>query len=117
KHSVGQELQRRRHVQEFRRSAIAVCRAGYYGGSAGHRVLPHRRAIESDLVCVEASARVQQRQELRRLVDGMGQPRRCRGREAVTETINAKVAKSAKTEEGGTQRPPRTQRRVERKAC
>src|SRR5207253_5581813 len=40
------------------------------------RLLPHRRAVESHVVRPQLPARPQQGAQLRRLVDGVGQPRR-----------------------------------------
>ncbi len=60
-----------------------------YGGrgrhrrQARHRLLPHRRAVEPHVVRAEASAGLPGREELRRLVDRVGQPRRRAGRKAV----------------------------------
>src|SRR5262249_59623389 len=59
--------------------------AGQHRRSAGDRVLPHRRAIESHVVRAQAPARVQGREELRRLVDRVGQSRRRGGREMKPE--------------------------------
>ena len=39
-----------------------------------HRLLPHRRALLAYLVCAEVSAGLPEGQELRRLLDRMGQP-------------------------------------------
>ena len=52
---------------------------------AGDRLLPHRRAVEPHLVRAQVPARLSEREELRRLVDRMGQPRRRAGREAVAQ--------------------------------
>ena len=46
-----------------------------------HRLLPHRRALGAHLVRAARAARRGQRQELRRLVDGVGQPRQRAGAE------------------------------------
>ena len=83
-HSVGEGVQRRRHVQERGGAEGAVRRAGRDGRQAGDRVLPHRRAIEPHLVRAEVPARVREREELRRLLDRVGQSGRRGGREAVT---------------------------------
>ena len=58
--------------------------AGVDSRQAGDRLLPHRRAVEPHVVRAEASARLQEREELRRVVDRVGQPGRRAGREAVT---------------------------------
>ena len=57
--------------------------AGVTPDKTGNRLLPDWRTIEPHVVRAEAPARLQGRQELRRLVDGMGQPGRRAGREAV----------------------------------
>ena len=54
-----------------------------------HRLLPHRRAIEPHVVRPEAPARLPERQELRRLVDGVGQPGRRAGRKALKASRRA----------------------------
>src|SRR5439155_25515432 len=63
--------------------AGALFGAGHHERSTGDRVLPHRRALEPHVVRVEASARVQRREELRRIVDRVGESGRSTGREAV----------------------------------
>ena len=83
KHSVGEELQRRWDVQERGGSEGALRRAGHQRRRPGDRVLPHRRAVQPHVVCDEVSARVQEREELRRIVDRVGESRRRRRRETV----------------------------------
>ena len=68
-----------------RGSEGALRRRGRDRRQAGDRVLPHRRALEPHLVRAEVPARLPEREELRRLVDRVGQSRRRAGREAVTD--------------------------------
>ena len=58
---------------------------GITADEAGHCVLPDRRAIQPDMVRDEAPARLRACEELRWIVDGVGQPRRCASREAVNK--------------------------------
>ena len=83
KHSVGEELQRRWDVQERGGSEGALRRAGDQRRRPRDCVLPHRRAVQPHVVRDEVSARVQKREELRRLVDRVGESRRRRRRETV----------------------------------
>jgi len=53
------------------------------------RSIPGFRSLQPDLVCAEISARLRQRQELRWLVDRVGQPGRRGGRKAVTRASGA----------------------------
>ena len=54
---------------------------GVIDGNADHRLLPHRRALGTHLVRAARAARPRRRQELRRLVDRVGQPGRRADRE------------------------------------
>ena len=63
-------------------------------GQADDRLLPHRRAQQPHLVRAQVPARVQERQELRRLVDGVGQLRRRADRE-VDRYRRARVSREA----------------------
>ena len=65
---------RGRHVQERRRAADALRRgAGPRPGEDGHRLLPHRRAQQPHLVRAHLPARLPERAQLRRQLDGVGQ--------------------------------------------
>ena len=66
-----------------RRAAAALRRRGRHARRADHRLLPHRRALQPHLVRAQVPARLPQRQELRRLLDRVGQPGRRARREAV----------------------------------
>ena len=57
--------------------------AGVTSDRPGHRLLPHRRAVQPHVVRVEAPARLSGRQELRRVVDRVGQPGGSASRKAV----------------------------------
>ncbi len=73
--SVGARGQsRRRHVQD-RGGAGGALRQDEQAqeGQADDRLLPHRRAQQPHVVRAEVSARLQERQELRRLLDRVGQ--------------------------------------------
>ena len=59
-----------------RRAAEALRRRRRRFQQADDRLLPHRRALEPHVVRAEVSAGREQREELRRLVDRMGQSRR-----------------------------------------
>ena len=73
---VGAGRPRRRHVQVAGRAARALRRQGRDAREGGARVLPHRRAQRAHVVRPPRAARLPGRQELRRLVDRVGQPRR-----------------------------------------
>src|SRR5207244_2878113 len=59
--------------------------AGSHSRSPGDRVLPHRRALEPDMVRAEAFARLPEREELRRLLDRVGESGRRARREMKPE--------------------------------
>ena len=83
-HAVGEAGERRRHVQERRRRSRRCTTAS--GVTGDKPVIAYCRIGERSshtLVRAEVSARLQEREELRRLVDRMGQPRRRAGGEAV----------------------------------
>ena len=80
-HPLGAGGARRRHVQAGGRAARALRREGRRRLEAHDRLLPHRRALEPHLVRAARAARLQGRAQLRRLVDGVGQPRRRADRE------------------------------------
>ena len=76
-HPLGQGRQRRRHVQEPPTSCSKLyADAGVRFRQADDRLLPHRRAVEPHVVRAEVPARREEREELRWLVDGVGQPGR-----------------------------------------
>ena len=84
---VGAGGQRGRHLQVGRRAARALQRQGRpQRRRADHRLLPHRRALGAHLVRAARAARRGRRQELRRLVDRVGQPRRRADREGRVAT-------------------------------
>ena len=54
----------------------ALRRPGHHAGQGDHRLLPHRRALGAHVVRAHAPARLPERPQLRRLVDGVGVARR-----------------------------------------
>ena len=50
-HPVEQGGQRRRHLPDSRRTARPLSRRGHRSGSGCDRLLPHRRAVSTHLVC------------------------------------------------------------------
>ncbi len=58
---------------------------GVLDGERHHRLLPHRRALRAHLVRAARAPRPRARQELRRLLDRVGQPRRRPGRDRGVE--------------------------------
>ena len=58
----------------------ALRRQGHHRRPAGDHLLPHRRALQPYLVRPEVPARLPEREELRRVLDRVGQPRRRAGR-------------------------------------
>jgi hypothetical protein len=70
---MGSGRQGGRHVQVGRRAARPLHRQGSHQRlHADHRLLPHRRAVGAHVVRAPRAARHRRRQELRRLVDGVG---------------------------------------------
>ncbi|CAA9467124.1 MAG: Thiosulfate sulfurtransferase, rhodanese, partial [uncultured Solirubrobacteraceae bacterium] len=78
---VGAGGHRGRHLQVRRPARGALRLQGRHRHGLDHRLLPHRRALGAHLVRAARAAGQGQRQELRRLVDRMGQPGRRAGRE------------------------------------
>ncbi|CAA9552843.1 MAG: Thiosulfate sulfurtransferase, rhodanese, partial [uncultured Thermoleophilia bacterium] len=78
---VGQGGAGGRHVQAGRGAARPLRRTGGRHLEADDGVLPHRRALQPHLVRAPRAARLGRRPELRRLLDGVGQPRRRPDRE------------------------------------
>src|SRR5207248_11017115 len=74
--SLGAGGERRRHVQDGRRAAPALYVQGSHARKGRDRVLPDRRAKRAHVVRPPRAARLRAGPELRRLVDGVGQPRR-----------------------------------------
>ena len=74
--SLGDRGSRRRDVQERRRAARHVRGEGCDPGQGSARVLPDRRALGAHVVRAARAPRLRERQELRRVVDRVGQPRR-----------------------------------------
>src|SRR5437773_2172095 len=72
----GDGRPRRRDLQERRRAPRALRGQRRHAGKRGDSVLPDRRAQRSYLVRPPRATGLRDGQELRRLVDGVGQPRR-----------------------------------------
>src|SRR5438034_7984361 len=73
-HPVGHGRQHRgRYFQEHRRAEGDLRRKGRRLQPRGDRVLPHRRALGAHVVRAARAARLSRREELRRLVDRVGQ--------------------------------------------
>src|SRR5204863_7111641 len=89
---VGDCRARRRHVQGRRGAARALREQTDHAGEGGHRVLPDRRAERPYVVRPPGIARLREGEELRRLVDRVGEPR---GR------ANRKGLKAPRTNRGG----------------
>ena len=77
---VEQGGQRRRHLQVRRCADRAVRRRRSRLRSRHHRLLPHRRAERAHVVRAARAARQREREELRRVVDGVRLARRRAGR-------------------------------------
>ena len=73
--AVGAGGARGRDVQVGRRAREALRRQGRPVRRADHRLLQDRRALGAHVVRAARAAGPRRRQELRRLVDGVGQPR------------------------------------------
>jgi hypothetical protein len=86
---VGERRPRRRDFQDRRRAPRSLWRQGHHARQGGHGVLPDRRAQRSHVVRPPRAARFRARAKLRRLVDGMGQPRRRTDREGLLTRLAA----------------------------
>jgi 3-mercaptopyruvate sulfurtransferase SseA len=72
-HPLGPGGQREWDIQVARRAATALRRQGHYARQRGRRLLPHRRALVAHLVRAQGAARLLEGEELRWLVDRVGQ--------------------------------------------
>ncbi len=75
-HSLGQGLQGGWHVPALRRTEGSLRRRGNRRLAAGNRLLPHRGTLQPHLVRAALPARSARRDQLRRLLDRVGQPGR-----------------------------------------
>ena len=74
KHAVGEAGQRRRYLQDPEPKSRRSMTVSASPATTDHRLLPHWRALEPQLVRDEVSARLQGCQKLRWLLDRVGQP-------------------------------------------
>ena len=81
-HPVGPDGQGRRHVQVRRRPSRHLRSQGHHARQGRHRLLPDRRALLALLVRPARVARLPTGPQLRRFVDGVGQPHQRSDREA-----------------------------------
>src|SRR5713226_6872405 len=75
------------------RLAESPCPRAAAGGQGRHRVLPDRGEVLAHLVRPEVSPRLPERAELRRLLDGMWEPRKDADREALIPTSRTRPPK------------------------
>src|SRR6266702_3162586 len=100
-HSVGPGRRAGRDLQAARRAAAALQgREGDRREGRGHRLLPHRRAVQPHLVRAQVSAGREEGAQLRWLVDRVGQPGRGADREGSGMKTATERRKDGRTESG-----------------